>query len=182
MGVAHVSLELGLWHQGGDAVHDNDVHGAAADEILADFQSLLGSVGLRNQQLLGVEPALGGVARVQRMLRVDVGGGTARSLCLRHDVVGQCRLTGRLGAVYLRHASAGDSSDAQGQIEGERPGGDRCDSAGVLDVAQPHHGAPPELAFDLSDSELQGFSFFLFRRHAHLLRHIGTRLGAMGIS
>ena len=46
MAVAHVTLDLRLGNQRGDAVHDDDVDGSGPDQGFADVQSLFAVVGL----------------------------------------------------------------------------------------------------------------------------------------
>ena len=73
VGVAHVALQLRPGHEGRHAVDNDDVHGAAADQVLAYLQTLLCRIGLRNKQVIGVYAALSSVSRVEGMLRIDIG-------------------------------------------------------------------------------------------------------------
>src|SRR5204863_4589634 len=59
--VAHVAVQLGARHEGGDGVDDDDVHGVGAHERLGDLQRLLTRVGLGDQQLVDVDAELSGV-------------------------------------------------------------------------------------------------------------------------
>ena len=56
MGVAHVALELGLGHEGGDGIDDDQVDCAAMDEDLRDIECLLAAVRLAHQEVLGLHP------------------------------------------------------------------------------------------------------------------------------
>jgi hypothetical protein len=85
--VAHVALELGPGHQRGDRVDRHDVERAAADQRLTNLEALLASVGLGDEQLVDVDPAGLGVARVQGVLGVDQGGHAAGALGLGDDVL-----------------------------------------------------------------------------------------------
>ena len=79
--VAHVALDLGLGHQRGDRVDDDDVDGAGADEHVGDLERLLAVVGLGDEQLVGLDAELAGVGGVERVLGVDERGDAA---CLLH--------------------------------------------------------------------------------------------------
>ena len=56
-----------------DGVDDDEVDGAGADEGLGDVERLLAGVGLRHEQIAGVDADAAGVLRVERVLRVDEG-------------------------------------------------------------------------------------------------------------
>ena len=67
------------------------------------------------------------VGRVHRVLGVDVGADPPVALCLGDDVHRQRRLAGRLRAVDLDDAAAGQATDAEGEVEREGAGGDGLD-------------------------------------------------------
>src|SRR4029077_4432129 len=73
-----------------------------------------------------------------------------------HDVHGEGRLAGRLRTVDLGDASAWEATDAEGEVEGQRPGGDRLD-VHVRAFAHLHDGALAELLVDLGESDVEGF-------------------------
>ena len=73
--VAHLALDLGARHEGRDGVDDDDVDAAGADQGLGDLERLLAGVRLADQQLVDVDAACAGVARIERVLDVDEGGG-----------------------------------------------------------------------------------------------------------
>ena len=87
--VAHVAFQLRLGHQGGHAVHDDDVDAARTDQDLGDLQRLFAPVGLGDVQLVDVHPEFLGVQRVEGVLGVDEGGVAARFLGLGDGVQGQ---------------------------------------------------------------------------------------------
>ena len=71
-----------------------------------------------------VDPDRLGVNRVEGVLCVDEGGYAAVALGLGHDVKGEARLPRALRPIELDDPSPGDATDAQGEVEGERPGRD----------------------------------------------------------
>ena len=75
--VAHLALDLGPRHERRHRVEDDAVDAARADERLGDLEGLLAGVGLADQELVDVDPAGAGVARVEGMLDVDEGGHAA---------------------------------------------------------------------------------------------------------
>jgi hypothetical protein len=127
--VAHLALDLGLGRQRGDRVDDDDVDAAGAHQHVGDLERLLAGVGLRDQQVVDVDAELLGVARVERVLGVDEGGGAAELLHLGDDVQGQRGLAGGLRAVDLDHPAARQAADAERDVEAERAGGDGLDVA-----------------------------------------------------
>ena len=73
VGVAHLALELGLGDQGGHRVDDHHVDGAGADQRLDDLEGLLAGVRLGDEQIVGADAELAGVADVEGVLGVDEG-------------------------------------------------------------------------------------------------------------
>ena len=53
--VAHLPLDLGLGHERGHGIDDDDVEGVAADQHLGDLEGLLAVVGLRDEQVVDVD-------------------------------------------------------------------------------------------------------------------------------
>ena len=154
--VAHVALDFGLRDQGGNAVDDDGVNGAAADQLLGDVQRLLGGVGLGDQQVVQVKATAGGVVWIQGVFSVDVGGEAAHALGLGHDVDGKGGLAGRFPAVDLGNTAAGQAADAQGHVQGQRAGGnDVGDKVGDLFVAT-HHRALAVVFFNTAQGDLEG--------------------------
>ena len=92
MAVAHLALDLGARHQGGDRIDDEDVDRVRADQSVGDLERLLAGIGLRDDQLIDIDAQLLGIDRVERMLGVDEGGGAAVALRLGDDVERERRL------------------------------------------------------------------------------------------
>lgn len=63
MAVPHLALDLGLGHERGDRVDDDDVDGAGADQHVHDLERLLTGVRLGDEQRVGVDAELLGVLR-----------------------------------------------------------------------------------------------------------------------
>src|SRR5205807_2607107 len=62
--VAHLALDLFTRHERRDRVDDDDVDGARPDERVGDLKRLLAVVGLRDEQIVGADPAGAGPPRV----------------------------------------------------------------------------------------------------------------------
>ena len=89
------------------------------------------------------------------MLGVDEGGDPAVPLRLGHDVEGERGLPSALRPIDLHDAPAGDATDAEGEVERQRPGGDgRHLLHGV--GTHLHHRAFAELTLDLRHGHLEG--------------------------
>ena len=69
--VAHLALDLGARHERRDRVDDDAVHAAGADERLGDLEGLLAGVRLAHEELVDVDAAGAGIARVEGVLDVD---------------------------------------------------------------------------------------------------------------
>ena len=87
--VTHLAFDLGLGHQCRYRVDDDHVNGVGAHQHVGDFQRLFTSIRLRNQQVINVDAQLAGVLRVQCVLGIDEGTGSAVLLRLRNDRQGQ---------------------------------------------------------------------------------------------
>ena len=175
MAVAHVALDLGLRHECGDGVDDDDVDGAAAHERIDDVECLLARIRLGDQQIIDVDAEFGGVDRVERMLRIDEGRDAAVLLCLRDHVQGDRRLPGRLRAVDLDDAAARDAADAKGDVERQDARRDDLDVHVCLSIAEAHDRALAEVLLDLLQRVLERFlfacCFFLICCHVILSFH-----------
>jgi len=147
-GVTHVPLDLRTRHQRRHAVNHHHVHSSAAHQRLGDLQRLLPRVRLRDVELIDVHARALCILRIERMLHVDIGAHATQALRLGDDVLRQGGLAGGLGAVDFGYASAGNATHSQGQVQGQRPGGDGGNSQ-VLCFAQAHQGAISETLRDL---------------------------------
>jgi hypothetical protein len=117
VGVAHLALDLGPGRQGGDRVDHDDVERSGAHQHVGDLQGLFTGVRLGDEQLVDVHADAGGVARVHRVLGVDVGADAAVALGLGDDVHREGGLARRLGSEDLDHAAAGQATDAEGDVQ-----------------------------------------------------------------
>ena len=140
LALTHLALDLGLGRQCGDTVDDDDVDGAAADELVGNLQCLLAVVGLADPQVVHVHAQRLGIKAVEGMLGVDDGGYTAHLLGLGDGVDGQGGLTRGFGTVDLDDASAGITAHTQCVVKADRAGGDDLDILDVV-VAQLHDAA-----------------------------------------
>ena len=117
LALAHLALELRARHQRGNRIDHQHVDGARAHQGVADFQSLLAGVGLRDQEIVHIDTELARIDRIERVLGVDEGAGAALLLRLGHAMQRQRRLAGGFGAVNLDHPPARQAADAQRNVE-----------------------------------------------------------------
>ena len=99
-------------------------------------------------------PSLRGVLGVERVLRVDEGRDAAGPLRVRDGVQRERRLAGRLGAVDLDDAAAGQAADAERDVQRDGAGGDDLDGRALV-AAEAHDRALAELAVDLGEGGLE---------------------------
>ena len=155
MAVAHFAFDFGPWRQCCDGVDDDDVERTRADEHVGNFERLFTGVGLRDEQLVDVDPNRAGVDGVHRVFCVDVGTDAAVALGLGDNVHREGRLTRRFGTVDLDHAATGQAAHAEGDVERDGAGADGLDRhAGFL--AHPHDRALAELLVDLCQGRVEG--------------------------
>jgi hypothetical protein len=159
--VAHFALDFGARRQRGDRVDDDAIDAARAHQHVRDFEALFAGVGLRDQQVRHVHAELCGIAGVQRVFRVDVGGDAAGLLDFGDDVQAQRGLAGRLRPVDLHHPAARQAADAQSDIEAQRAGGNGLNVIDRQSFAHLHDGALAELFFDLGQGGLECLALVL---------------------
>ena len=82
MRVAHLAFDLGLRHKRSNGVDGDDVERARANEELGDLETLLASVGLRDEQLVDIDADAPRVLGVDRVLCVDERADAATALRL----------------------------------------------------------------------------------------------------
>ena len=150
MGVAHFTLDLRPRDEGGDRVDHDHIDGVGSHEKFADLQCLLTGVGLTDQHLVDVDPELLGPRRIERMFRIDERCDATALLGVRRHGQGEGRLTGGLRPEDLDHASLGQTTSTEGEIETQRAGRragdtrqmvavelhDRALAVGLLDLAE----------------------------------------------
>ena len=155
--VAHLALDLGLGRERRDGVDGDDVEGAAAHQHLGDLEGLLAVVRLRDQQIVDVDADGLGVDGVHGVLGVDERRLAAELLRLGDEVVDHGGLARGLRAEDLDDAAARDAADAEGDVEGQRPGRHELHVVAHGVVAETHDTALAELAVDLCHGGLEGF-------------------------
>ena len=95
------------------------------------------------------------------MLGVDKRGHAAGLLRFGDHLQGNGRLAGRFRAEDFDHASARETTHAEGRVEGNRAGGDNGNRNNGFFRSQPHNGALPKLLFDLGEREINCFGTFV---------------------
>src|SRR5881396_2098036 len=152
--IAHVALDLGARDQGSDRIDDQHVERPRAHQGVGDLERLLAVVGLRDEQVLGLDAELARVAHVEGVLRIDEGADAAALLALGDQLERERGLARRLGPVDLDHTPARDAADAEGNVEAERAGRKAGDVLRQRLLAELHDGALAELLLDLADGEV----------------------------
>src|SRR3989339_228392 len=137
MRIAHVALDFRLRGECGNRVDDDHVHRVRSHKRLDDFKRLFPVVRLRNEELVDVHADLLRIFRIERVLGVDVRGQASRLLNLRHDVLRERRLSGRLRTVHLDDAPARNAHHAECKIKRETTRRDRVDLHGLC-LAKTH--------------------------------------------
>jgi hypothetical protein len=152
--VAHLAFDFRLRHQGGNGVDDDDVDRAGADQHVGDLQRLLTGIRLGDQHRVGVDAELLRVVGVERVLRVDERRDTAQLLRLSDGMQRHRSFPAALGSIYFHDPAAGEPTQAERYVQGDRAGRDDLDrNPGLL--AQAHHRALAELPLDLLERDLQ---------------------------
>ncbi len=175
--VAHLAFDLGLGHQRGHRVDDDDVDAAGAHQHVGDFERLLAGVGLGDEEFADVDAELAGVDGIERVLGVDVGGGASRLLHLGDDLQRQRGLARGLGPVDLDHAAAGQPADTQRDVEPQRARRDDLEVVLDLGIAHFHDRSLAELLFDLRQCGGEGLALVVVHRGS---RKKGVGTGTSG--
>ena len=164
MGVAHLAFELRPGDEGGNRIHHQHVDRARTHQGVGNLQRLLAGVRLGDQQLLHVHAELLGIGRVERVLRIDEGAGTAGLLRLRDHMQGQGRLARALRPEDLDHPALGQPADAESDIEAQRARRYGLDLDRPVVLAELHDRALAKGAFDLAEGGIECFlSVHIFR-------------------
>src|SRR5205814_2027190 len=127
---------------------------ARAHQRVGDLERLLAVVGMRDEEVLGLDAELARVAHVERVLRVDEGADAAALLALGDELERERGLTRRLRSVDLDHPPARDPADAERDIEAERARRQAGDVLRQRLLAELHDRALAELLLDLADGEV----------------------------
>jgi len=155
---AHVAVELGLGHQGGNGIDHHQVHCTASHQHLRDVERLLPAIGLAHQELLGIHAEVLCVVDIERVLRVDERRDATHGLALRDGVQGERRLATRFGAEYLDDPALGVAAAAECLVERGAAGRDARHPF-CFSVAEPHHGALAKLFFNALQECIDGLEW-----------------------
>src|ERR1022692_3648795 len=120
--VAHLAVELGLGHEGGNRVHDDDIDAVGAYERLHDVEGVLAAVGLGHEQVVELHAHHARIFRVESVLHVDECGQSALALALGDHAQAEGGLTRRLGPVDLDDAAERQAADSERQVDRKRAG------------------------------------------------------------
>ena len=148
--IAHVAFDLGLGSQRRHRIDHHGIHRAGAHQHVGDFQRQFTGVGLGNQQIVHVDAQFSGVDGVQGVFGIDEGGTTTQLLGFGDDLKCQGGFAGGFGSIDFGHPPARQATDAQGDIQAERAGGNGHHvTGGAGGVAHSHDRALAKLALDL---------------------------------
>ncbi len=170
--IAHLAFDFSARRQGRHRIDHDDVHGIRAHQHIGDFERLLAGIRLRHQEVFDLNPKLGGVHRIESMFGIDEGGRAALALTLSDDLQGQGRFAGRFRPIDLDDTATRQTTDAKGDVETERPRGDRRDAARIGMITEAHDRTFAELLFNLCQCRPKGLALVLI--HASTLVHCSS--------
>ncbi len=156
MRITHITVDLLLGNEGGDRVHDDDIHSAGTDHRLADVQRLFAGIRLGDIEIVNVHADVLRIDRIQRVFRVDVTRDAAGFLRFRDHVERQCGLAGGFRSVDFDDPAARDAADAERKVQAHAACRNVFDLHLLL-VAELHDGALAVLLLDLTDRGLKCF-------------------------
>ena len=93
MGITHIAFNFSPWGEGCDGVDNNNINRARAHNHVANLESLLSGIWLRDQQIFGVNPKVFSIYRIKRVLCIDKGAGPPRLLGFGDHLQGECGFT-----------------------------------------------------------------------------------------
>ena len=152
--IAHLAFNFSPGSQGCNRVHNHNVHRGGSHQLVDDLQGHLAGIRLGDQQIFDVDPNGGGIDGVEGVLRIHEGSHPATLLNLSDGMQGQRGFTRTLRAINLHNPALGIAA-TQGEVEGERSGGERLHPhAGG--IAQPHDRTLTEVALDVIKHKSEG--------------------------
>jgi len=166
LGIPHLPFQLRPGHQGCHGIDHEDVEGAAAHQGFGDLQGLLTRIRLGDEQLVGIDPDLPGIAHIQGVFRIDEGRQAVLPLGLGDDVEGQRCLAARFRTIDLDDPSPGHAAHSQGDVQAEGSRGNYRD-IDLLRSPQLHDGPFAELPLDLTDGQIHSLVPVHIYPHRH---------------
>ncbi|MPM24495.1 hypothetical protein SDC9_70978 [bioreactor metagenome] len=169
MRIAHLPFQLRAGNQRRHRIDHQHVDRIAANQGIGDIQRVFAAVGLRDQQIGGIDADLGRIARIDRMFGVDDGAFAAGALRIGDHMQTDGGFAGGFGTENFHDPPARHAADAERQVERQRSGADGGDIPGISRrIAEAHDRPLAEFLFDLGDGDfkiLRAFCIF------HILGH-----------
>jgi hypothetical protein len=89
MGITDITVDFSPRYECGHGVDDDHIDATGADQNLCNFQGLLAKIGLRDEQVVDIDPESFSIIGVQRMFGVDECRGAASFLGFGNCMQGQ---------------------------------------------------------------------------------------------
>ncbi len=148
MGVTHFAFNFGLRHQCRHGINNHHIHRAGTHQHVSNFQCLLTGVRLGHDQVIHVHAQLLGIVRVQGVLCIHKGTGSAFLLRLGDHAQGQGGLTRGFRAIDFHDTPFRQTTNTKSNIQPQGAGGNGRHAL-ALAIAHAHHGTFTKLTFDL---------------------------------
>ena len=157
MGITHLTLQFGPWHQRRDGVDDKNIDGTGPHKRVGNLKRLFTGVRLRDQQLVNINAKLAGIGRVERVFSIDEGTVATVLLRLGNSVQRQRCLARGFRAVDLDDPAFRKPADTKANVQTERAGRDGLNIHDRFALPELHHRALAERLLDLADGRLERF-------------------------
>ena len=157
MGISHLTINLGLWNQSCNRVHDHNIYCAGTNHGLGNFQSLLTVIRLRNVEIVNIHTDILCIYRIQRMLCVNEAGNAAALLYLCNHVECYRGFTTGLRSVDLNDTALRHTAKAQRDIQTDGTGRNGFNIHIGAGIAQFHDRALSVRLLNLCDGSVQCF-------------------------
>src|SRR6516164_1858573 len=155
MTVTHLTLEFGARNEGRHRIDDQDIYRARAHQRVSDLERLLARIGLRNQELVDIDPELASVSRIESMFRIDESASPTPALSLGNYVQCESGFAGALRTVDLDDTPARQSADPECDIKAERARRDHLCLRRGLARPEFHNRTLAKSAFNLAERRVQ---------------------------
>ena len=86
MRIAHIALNLRLWHKGCHGIHNNNINRTGADHRFGNLKRLLPIIRLGNIKLVYIHPDILCIDRVEGVLRINKACDPTALLNLRNHM------------------------------------------------------------------------------------------------
>ena len=153
MRVAHLAFDFSLGNKCRDGVDDNDVNAARTNQHVGNFQRLLTSIRLGDQEVIRVDAKGACIDGIKCVFSVDKCGVSTCFLRAGNCMKRNGRLTGGFRAIDFNDAPPRQTTNSKSDIKSQRTSRDHL-HRGTRIISQSHDRTLTKLLINLREREL----------------------------